>query len=215
VDGIKMNDCDTSGSSQAAGRQRPTGGGDEFASLMEQVRQGSHEAAETLWREYGPCVIHVVRRSLNQSLRPHLDSQDFAQDVWASFFRELPDAEKVASPGALVRFLTRMARNKVLEEHRRQHTLRRNVDLDVSHGLFLDDDEQIDEREPTPSQVVAAEVLVDELTGGQPPECRRVVQMRREGLTDIEIAARVRTSTRNVRRIFTELKRLFFKRWSQ
>ena len=103
----------------------------------------------------------------------------------------------------------------MVDGHRRLHAQRRNVELEVSHGVFLDGDERIDEREPTPSQVVAANVLIDEVTHGQPPASRRVVQMRRDGLTDAEIAAREQVSTRRVRRIFTEVKRLFFHRWGQ
>ncbi|HET6881710.1 MAG TPA: sigma-70 family RNA polymerase sigma factor [Pirellulales bacterium] len=209
-----MDHCDTFQNSRTANQPGSTDDSAEFAALMDQVRQGSQEAAEKLWREYGPCVIHVVRRALNQNLRSQLDSQDFSQDVWASFFRELPDAGKVSTPTELLHFLTRMARNKVFDGHRRLHAHRRSVELEVSHGVFLDGDERIDEREPTPSQVVAANVLIDEMTLGQPPEARRVVQMRRDGLTEAEIAAREQMSTRSVRRIITHIKRLFFHRWS-
>jgi hypothetical protein len=37
--------------------------------------------------------------------------------------------------------------------------------------------------------------------------------MRREGLTDPEIAAREQTSTRSVRRVITHIKRLFRRKW--
>jgi RNA polymerase sigma factor (sigma-70 family) len=180
---------------------------------MEQVRQGSQEAAEQVWREYGPYVVYVVRRSLHESMRSRLDSQDFAQDVWASFFRELPGADEVQTPDALLQVLTKMARNKVVEEYRRQHTQRRNIDNDVPSGLFLDEDELIDEREPTPSQLLAAEFMVHELTADQPPEFGRMVRLRREGLSDVEIAEREQISTRTVRRVFDSLKRAFRKRW--
>lgn len=184
-----------------------------FAALMEQVREGSQEAAEEVWRQYGPYVVYVVRRSLHQSLRSHVDSQDFAQDVWASFFRQLPDAGQFDSPDALFGFLTRMARNKVIDEYKRLHRQVRDVERDISHGVFLDKDERIDENEPTPSQLIAAEDLVDGLAANDSPESYRIVRMRREGLTDVEIAAREETSTRSVRRVIKHIKRLFRRRW--
>src|SRR5581483_2343423 len=80
------------------GNENPGLPGDEarhFAELMDEVRLGSHEAAEELWRRYGPYVVHVVRRSLHHRLRARFDSQDFAQAAWASFFAELPRAERL------------------------------------------------------------------------------------------------------------------------
>ncbi|HVX14388.1 MAG TPA: sigma-70 family RNA polymerase sigma factor [Pirellulales bacterium] len=186
---------------------------DNFAVLMEQVRQGSQEAAAEVWRQYGPYVVYVVRRSLHQSLRPQVDSQDFAQDVWASFFRVLPAADNLQTPDALFRFLTRMARNKVIDEHRRLHRQVRDVDRDISHGAFTGDDARIDERVPTPSQLVAAEELLDGITADVPPEHSRIVRMRREGFSDVEIAAHERVSTRSIRRVFSNIKRLFRKKW--
>lgn len=209
------NPSDSSKGSSGPNRRRSPEASDRFSALMEQVRQGSQEAAEQVWREYGPYVVYVVRRSLHESLRSRLDSQDFAQDVWASFFRELPAAEDLKTPAALLQVLTKMARNKVVEEYRRQHTQRRNVDNAVSRGVFLDEDELIDEREPTPSQLLAAEFMVLELTEDQPSECGRIVRLRREGLSDVEIAEREQISTRTVRRVFDGLKRAFRKRWGE
>jgi RNA polymerase sigma factor (sigma-70 family) len=186
---------------------------DNFAELMEQVRQGSQEAAAQVWRQYGSYVIYVVRRSLHQSLRAHVDSQDFAQDVWASFFRALPPADNLQTPEALFRFLTRMARNKVIDEHRRLNRQVRDVKRDVSHGVFLGDNARIDEREPTPSQLVAAEDLLDGIAATESPDRSRIVRLRREGLSDVEIAARVRVTTRSVRRVIQHVKRLFRQKW--
>ena len=60
----------------------------EFALLMQSVREGSQEAARTLFERYGPHIRRVVRRKLHQKLRPQFDSVDFVQDVWASFFAQ-------------------------------------------------------------------------------------------------------------------------------
>ncbi len=207
------NTADTANSQQ---REEPREDqADKFAALMQQVRQGSQEAAAEVWRQYGPYVVYVVRRSLHQSLRPHVDSQDFAQDVWASFFRVLPAANDLQTPEALFRFLTRVARNKVIDEHRRLHRQVRNVDRDVSHGVFTGDDARIDEREPTPSQLVSAEELLDGITAEGPPKLSRIVRMRREGFSDVEIAAQERISTRSIRRLIKDIKRLFLKKWEQ
>jgi RNA polymerase sigma factor (sigma-70 family) len=188
---------------------------ERFAELMDQARRGSQEAAEQVWREYGPYVVYVVRRWLRPEMRGRLDSQDFAQDVWASFFREVPAGDAITTPDDLVRFLAKMAKNKVVHEYRRQTSDRRDVDREERHGLLVDDDELIDEREPTPSQIFAADALVEELVSGQPESCARMLQMRCDGLSDVEIAEAEHISTRSVRRIFKKLQAIFDRRWGE
>lgn len=196
-------------------QDRPSPPPERFAELMDQARRGSQEAAEQVWQEYGPYVVYVVRRWLRPELRGRLDSQDFAQDVWASFFRDLPAGEAVANPDDLVRLLAKMARNKVISEFRRSASRRRDFERDESHGAFTGGDALIDPREPTPSQVFAANALVEDLTLGQPESAARMVRMRCDGLSDREIAERERTSTRTVRRVFEKLRAAFYAQGSE
>lgn len=205
-----MNDTPNSNEQIQAQLSLPTD--ERFAELMDKARRGSQEAAEQVWREYGPYVVYVVRRWLRPEMRGRLDSQDFAQDVWASFFREVPARDAVTSPDDLIRLLTKMAKNKVVSEYRRHSNHRRDVEREESHGVFVDGSELIDERQPTPSQVFAASTLVDELTAGQPESCGRMVQMRCDGLSDEEIADHERVSARSVRRVFDKLRAAFQRR---
>lgn len=207
---MSMNDTPNSNEQFQERLALPTD--ERFAKLMDQARRGSQEAAEEVWREYGPYVVYVVRRWLRPEMRGRLDSQDFAQDVWASFFREVPARDAVTSPDDLIRLLTKMAKNKVISEYRRHSNHRRDFEREESHGVFVDGQEIIDEREPTPSQVFAANALVDELTSGQTETCARMVQMRCDGLSDEEIADHEHVSIRSVRRVFDKLRSVFHRR---
>lgn len=191
----------------------PDDGAEQFSALMEQVRLGSHDAAEQLWRQYGPYVIHVVRRSLHHRLRSRFDSQDFAQAAWASFFGELPDASQLDSPSALVNFMCRVARNKVIAEHRRLHGPERNVKRQRRLRRARTNPSYVDPKLPTPSQQVVAHDIVEQLTADQPSLYRRVVQMRLKGMRTTEIAKQENTTTRTVRRVLAHVKRLLKKRW--
>jgi RNA polymerase sigma factor (sigma-70 family) len=190
----------------------PRDGSQYFSELMEQVRLGSHEAAEELWRRYGPYVVHVVRRSLHHRLRARFDSQDFAQAAWASFFAELPEAAQLDTPAALVSFLSRIARNKVIVEHRRSHGPERNVKRQRRLERSTADRRYIDPKLPTPSQQAVAEDIVEQVTADQPPLYGRVVQMRLDGMATIEIAKQENTTTRTVRRVLAHVKQLFVRR---
>lgn len=192
---------------------QPDEGLKRFSALMAEVRLGSHEAAEELWKEYGDYVVHIIRRSLHQRVRSQFDSQDFAQAAWASFFSRLPEAGQFETPAALAGFLARIARNKVITQHRRLHGPTRNIERERRLDHYDTTDAMIDPRLPTPSQEAVADELVERLTAGQPPLLGRIVEMRRAGLSAAEIAEREQTCTRTVHRALARLKKLLAKRW--
>ena len=90
-----------------------SGDDQEFLVLMKRIQAGSSEAASALLERYGLDVLRAVRSGLSQQLRSKFDSQDFVQDVWASFFANPPPEGKFDQPRRLVAFLRRIASNKV------------------------------------------------------------------------------------------------------
>src|SRR5713226_1526015 len=103
---------------------------EEFHALMQKVVAGSAEAAQELFREYGPYLLHAIRRRMSKRIRSKFDSMDFAQDVWASFFAQPLARRSFGSPEELVAFLTALAENKVIDAVRQRmgtqkHTINR------------------------------------------------------------------------------------------
>lgn len=191
-----------------------SGSRETFSTLIEQVRQGSQDAAEQLWRQYGGHVLHVVRRMVSRRMRTPLDSEDFSQSVWASFFCHMPDASQIDSPEALIKVLVHLARCKVIEERRRLYRKQRDVGREEQ---ISEDQEPIDGRMPTPSQVAVADELVeqlDTLSAAKSSTCGRVVRMSRDGFTAVEIAQEEEISSRSVRRMLRDVKERFLLRWS-
>src|SRR5262249_6025066 len=167
---------------------------------MEQVRSGSEEAARELLEIFGPHIIRVVRRKLDQRLRARFDSADFAQDVWASFFANPPRHEVVDRPEALIAFLVRMARNKVVDAHRKglvyqKENVTRQNSLDGSAALEA---KALSGTDPTPSQAAAAREEWQRLPG----HYQRILLLLGEGKTHVEIAREVGVNEKTVRRVF-------------
>src|SRR5207248_8077069 len=97
------------------------------------------------------------------------------------------------TPEALVRFLSRVAFHKVVDEGRRQlgtdkHNLNRERSLEAVAGPYRRPEEVLAGRTPTPSQVAIAEERWQLLLKGQPPEARRVLEVLRQGYSHQEIA---------------------------
>jgi RNA polymerase sigma factor (sigma-70 family) len=170
---------------------------DDLSLLLAACRRGESNAAAELVRRYRPYVRAAVRRRLAADMRTRFDSQDFAQDVWLSFFRAVLDRADLRDERALVAYLSQMARLKVAEEYRHQTTQKVGLSRDVPFSRTGDPTG----REPTPSAGALADDEWERLTTGLPDRERRMLQMLREGHTHADTAAAFRLSEKTVQRL--------------
>jgi RNA polymerase sigma-70 factor (ECF subfamily) len=181
-------------------------GHEDFAALMQGIREGSEDAAKQLVERYGPHVLRVVRKRLNPKLRSKFDSSDFQQDVWASFFVGV-SGRTFERPEALMAFLAKMARNKVLMAVRQRCQIQKyNVDREHS----LDGSAACEARDkagpdPTPSQLVVAQEKLDQLLKDHPPRYQRILILLSQGYTQVQISRELGVSERMVRRVIQKL----------
>jgi RNA polymerase sigma factor (sigma-70 family) len=175
----------------------------QFRTLIQQVQLGSHEAAQQLASAYGPHVRRYVHRTLTREMRNQYDSLDFVQLVWASFFYQPEDLPQIDSPAQLIGYLVRMAQHKLLDEERRLHTQKNDVDREQRIDL---PDKHIKSRDPTPSAVAIFREEWETLVSRQPAEVGRVVQLRYEGATYQEIADELQINERTARKTIDRLR---------
>jgi RNA polymerase sigma-70 factor (ECF subfamily) len=177
-----------------------------FQTLLQQVQQGSQEAARELADTYGPYVRRYVRRTLNSSLRQKFDSIDFVQLVWASFFTEPKGLPPLESPEHLVGYLAGMARHKVLNTGRhmqtQKHDVQREVRLDCAGHAT---EPHLASRDPTPSSVAIFHEEWERLVEDQPEKVRRIIELRFAGNTYEEIACALAIHERTVRKIIDKV----------
>lgn len=171
----------------------------EFRKLLEEVKNGSATAVERLVTEYGPVIRHVIRGRLDPRIRSKFDSIDFEQMVWASVFRVQDPAFDFETPQDFCRFLAALARNKVIDEHRRRFNsqkrqVTREQDWDSETAASQNS------REPSPSQVAQARELASRMLRGHSARNRRIMEMRMEGASVREIADALQIDMSTVRR---------------
>lgn len=181
--------------------------GPHFDSLIAKVRQGNNEAAKELLAEYGPHIIRVVRRRMNAKLRERFDSQDFTQAVWASFFGNIDEVTRLRDSEELIQFLSRVASNKVIDAGRRGQTSPENHLTDGETGEQAGHDHRLNISQPTPSEHAMARESWDRIVQDEGETERRIVECRRIGMTQLEIATEMGTSERQIRRILSRLAR--------
>jgi len=178
---------------------------------MQRVLAGSEEAAQELFDNYAHILLDAIRRRLSSRMRSKFDSQDFAQDVWASFFAASPDKRVFASPHALVAFLTHLAQNKVIDAVRQRGQAQKS-DVDREQSI---DSQRFDQEQLVADQATASQLLMNEEEWGEfhrrlrehPPVYRRVFNLLRAGKTQLEIAEKLGVTPRTVRRIMWRLAR--------
>ena len=98
----------------------------DLAQILEAAHRGDQSAWEALFRECYPKVRRVVRRKLNRSMRSLYDSTDFASDVMKSLAANVGHLD-FPSIDSLMAFLAQVAEQKVIDEYRRRHTLKRDM----------------------------------------------------------------------------------------
>jgi RNA polymerase sigma factor (sigma-70 family) len=178
-----------------------------FQLLLDQVREGSHEAARILEERYGAHILRIVRRKLQKSARTRFDSIDIVQNVWASVFTKPYNLPDVETPEDLATWLGTLASNKATDEGRQLQTQKR----DISREIRIDEHAAIAgphpiSRDPTPSAVAVYHEQLERLVVKQPPKVRRIVELKMQGLTYDEIAAALGLDERTARRVIKRLE---------
>ena len=178
----------------------------ELQELMQQVVNGSEDAARTLFDKYRDYLLFVIRQRMHQNLRKRFDSTDIAQDVWASFFSEPLENRGFETREQLIAFLTTLAKNKLNDAQTQNTAWRRNVNREIS----MDDSHRFDKTalpapDATPSQIVMSKEEWTRFLSTQPPVYRAIYMMMRDGKTHVEIAAELGINDRLIRRVMNRL----------
>jgi RNA polymerase sigma factor (sigma-70 family) len=171
--------------------EKDVASGESFVELLQRLRAGDPEAAALLVQRYAPAVRRALRFQLRDpGLAREVDGSDILQSALASFFTRAAAAGgyKLETSEQLQALLIRMARNKLrhqLRKHRAQRRDGRRV-LPVDVG---DLDPEADR--PTPSRIVASRELLQAVRQGLNAEERQIADLRAEGASWAEVAARL------------------------
>jgi RNA polymerase sigma factor (sigma-70 family) len=180
--------------------------GEDLSKVLEEAQNGNQMAWETLFNKCYPKVRRVVRRKLNRSMRSLYDSTDFASDVMGNLVANI-DRLKFPSVDSLLAFLAHVAEQKVIDEHRRQHTLKRDVTRDQSISTSGTDQGPIQLRSggPTPSQVAQAHEVEERLMARTDQTERTIIELKQLGYSNSDIAEQTGWDVRKVQRFLKKL----------
>ncbi|WP_422925148.1 RNA polymerase sigma factor [Singulisphaera sp. PoT] len=179
------------------------------STLLARAKAGDEEAWEELFHTFYPKVVRVVRRKLDRPLRSLYDSTDFASDVMKSLAANL---ERLDFPSihSLMAFLAQAAEQKVIDEYRKRHTLKR--DITRERTLVGSDSEgdakavEVASGDPTASEIVVADEVREGLLARRDEEERKIIDLKHQGYSNNEIAEQIGWNIRKVQRFFKDLE---------
>lgn len=200
---------------------------EEFAKLLDQVREGDEQATTLLWERYFQPLVRLAGTRLPKNLRRMADEEDIALSAFHSFIAgvrrdQFPD---LAGPGNLWGLLITLTSRKVNAHLRRQTRQKRGGGNVRGESIFLDaagdagptgleqmgstggDDDAM--RPDVRAELAeACEHLLDSLPDAQ---LREIAVLRMDGYLVDEIADRIGISKRAVERRL----QLIRKTWSE
>ena len=179
---------------------------DDLSRTLLDAQKGNQEAWETLFRECYPKVRRVVRRKLDRSMRSLYDSTDFASDVMKSLAANF-DRLTFVSLESLFKFLTQVAEQKVIDEHRRRHTQKRDVSRErrFSADNLEAGPADFPSADPTASQQAQANEVQELLLDRRDEIERTIIDLKHQGYTTADIADKTGWNIRKVQRFLKDL----------
>ncbi len=172
--------------------------------LLKRLCDGDTAAAERVFVEFEPYLRKAVRRHLPAQLRSKFDSADIVQSVWVSLLRGFRESGwRFKDADQLRGFLFVATRNRVID---RVRMYRKTVSREEPLGEYVQR-HPLTSPQPRPSEIAQARDVWERLLACCPPEYHRMLRLRQQGHTFVEISAQIGLHPDSVRRILRMLAR--------
>lgn len=158
---------------------------------------------------YGGALQAIANKHMASLLQQRLGPEDIVQSVYRTFLRRAGAGELAFDePGDLWRLLCAITLTKVREQARFHLRQKRGLDREVRVDADRDGAPAIDLPASAPSPAAAAEFasVFEHVLAGLDDEQRRILELKLDDRTDVEIAGTLGCSERTVRRLMVRLR---------
>ncbi len=176
--------------------------------LIDRCRRGDEDAARVLYNGYFDRLLPLAQSRLSRQLSSRYDAEDIVQSVFCSFFARLKrDWSGLHDHDALFRLLVRMTVCKALKQAAHHTALKRHPRSEQSadrngRQSYLD----LPASEPSPEMTAMFLDHLEHLMSRLTLTDRQVLNLRMQGYTTGEIALKLNTYDRLIRRIVERIR---------
>ncbi len=172
--------------------------------LIAAYKLGSESAARKLFDRYCEKLMSLSRRRISQKLASRIDPEDAVQSAFRTFFARVKENQfTFESESDLFKLLVRLTVNKTLRQIAHHKAAKRDPGREMGQapdyeGML----EQLSAGEPAAEAQLALIEEFQRFLALLAPFDRAVLELKFEGYTTSEIAAKLGSYDRKIRRVF-------------
>jgi RNA polymerase sigma-70 factor, ECF subfamily len=182
---------------------------DRWQRLIAGLRAGDGRVVQDFCDQYGGPLHRLADKHLAPGLRRRVGPEDVVQSACRTFLRRAKGGEfHLVDSESLWRVLCAITLTKVREQARFHRRQKRGLDQEQPMPSSGDSRPGFDPVDPNPSPAEAAAFAdqFQQLLGSLDEEERRIVELKLEDCTNDEVAERLGSSERTVRRVLKRLQ---------
>ena len=174
------------------------------ANLHDRLRAGDPQAAETVFARYARELVRVAEQHLSRKLAGRIDGEDVVQSVFRTFFRRSAAGEfEIESSNEMWRLLVTITLRKARAKGRFHTAANRDAGAEAGGDAGLFD---VADREPGPEEAALLVDQIETLLRGLPPLYARLLDLKLQGHTVVDIASELKVSRHTVHRALNLLQ---------
>ncbi len=178
--------------------------------LIAAFKAGSESAATELFDRYCEKLMRLARKRIGQRMASRIDPEDVLQSAFRTFFcRVRNDEFTFEGQHDLFKLLVRLTVNKTLRQVAHHRAAKRDPAREAGQGAEDDDLlARLTADDPTPEVELALLDEFEKLLSQLPEFDQKVLELRFEGYSTAEIAQRLGSYERKVRRVLERVAAL-------
>ena len=179
--------------------------------VLDHVQQGDSQAEQTVHRQFVDKLLRVASKRISARFRAKIAPEEIVQSVFVSFFRRHKNHEfQFDDWNDLWALLLRITVRKCADRIAEFQTLKRDVRRELSaNDSKLPSGFGTPSLGPTPEEVVIFEETVDQLFDRLNDIQQKIVLMRLQGMSNLEISQLINRTERTVYRMLNQIKEQF------
>ncbi len=170
--------------------------GESVKTTLNRCKSGDESAAEAMYRRYARRIWALAESQIGDRLRRRVEADDIVQSVFRTFFRRTAAGEfSVDHSGALWHLLVRITLNKVRRQGEFHNAMLRSVKAEVDGDKLVP---AAVSHEPTPLEAASLADELQVISAKLGPKDLEIFQLRLQGYSSSDIAARLHCSRQTV-----------------
>jgi len=178
--------------------------------LAHEIQAGSESAAKELFDKYCERLMRLSKRRISQRMGSRFDPDDVVQSAFRTFFKRVKNDEfTFEQEEDLFKLLVRLTVRKTLRQVVHHQAAKRSPTSEMTDGS--DDSQllaQVAGNVPAPDVELALLEQFEKLMESLTPMERQVVELKMQGYTTVEIAEKLGSYDRKIRRLLERIEQV-------